>query len=105
LWFIHKRFLKGVINNLCDALDEQYYSQLKHCLTAHLNITLFQILKHLNNRLCPIDVQAKKELCKAYYSKWDSDEHLTAFGKRLNDNQQALIRSDVTIANNDKLQF
>jgi hypothetical protein len=43
-WFIHKGFLKGVIDNLRDALDKQYYCQLKHCLTAYRNITPFQIL-------------------------------------------------------------
>ncbi len=30
---------------------------------------------------------------------------VTAFGKRLNDDQCALIHLDVTIADNDKLQF
>ena len=50
-------------------------------------------------------MQAKKELKKNYYSKWDADEHLTAFGKRLDDDQRALVRSDVTIADDDKLQF
>ncbi len=104
-WFIRKGFLRGVLNNLRDALDEQYYSQLKYCLAAYRNITPFQILEHLNGRWCPLDVQAKKVLKKEYYTKWNADKHLTAFGKRLNDDQRALVRSDVTIANNDKLQF
>ena len=38
-------------------------------------------------------------------TKWDADEHLTAFGKRLNDDQIVLVRSDVAIADEDKLQF
>jgi len=51
-------------------------------------------------------VKAKKELKTAYYMKWEHTiEHLTAFGKRLDDNQHALVRSDVTIADDDKLQF
>jgi hypothetical protein len=29
-WLIQKGFLKGVVDNLWDALDEQYYSQLRH---------------------------------------------------------------------------
>jgi hypothetical protein len=29
-WYIRKGFLKGVVDNLWDALDEQYYSQLRH---------------------------------------------------------------------------
>jgi hypothetical protein len=104
-WFIRKGFLRGVVNNLRDALDEQYYSQLKHRLTAYCNVMPLQILYHLNDRWCPLDVQAKKELKKNYYSKWDADEHLTAFGKRLDDDQRSLVRSDVTIADDDKLQF
>jgi hypothetical protein len=104
-WYIRKGFLKGVVHNLCDAIDEQYYSQLRHRLTAYRNITPYQILEHLNDRWCPLNVQAKKALKQAYYTKWDSDKHLTTFGKQLDDDQQALIRSDVTIADDDKLQF
>jgi hypothetical protein len=44
-------------------------------------------------------------LKKEYYTKWDADKHFTAFGKRLNHDQHALVRSDVTIANNNKLQI
>ena len=29
-WYIRKGFLKGVVENMRDALDEQYYAQLKH---------------------------------------------------------------------------
>jgi hypothetical protein len=44
-------------------------------------------------------------LKKEHYTKWDADEHLTAFEKCLNDDQRALVRLDVTIADNNKLQF
>ena len=91
-WFIRKGFLRGVVDNLRDALDEQYYSQLRHRLTVYCNITPYQILEHLNNCWCPVDVKAKKKLKKAYYTKWDhAVEHLTAFGKRLEDDQRALV--------------
>ncbi len=59
----------------------------------------------MNKRWCPLDFQAKKILKKEYYTKWDADKHLMAFGKRLNNNQRALVWSDVTIANNNKPQF
>jgi hypothetical protein len=104
-WFIRKGFLKGIVDNLCNALDKQYYCQLKHCLMANRNITPFQILEHLNDWWCPLDVQAKNKLRKAYHSKWDSDEHLTRSSKHLDDDQKALVRLDVTIPDNDKLQF
>jgi len=104
-WFIRKGFLRGIVDNLRDALSEQYYAQLKHRLTAYRNVTPFQILEHLNDCWCPLDVKAKKALKDAYYTKWDGSEHLTTFGKRLDDDQRALVRSDVTIADEDKLQF
>ncbi len=105
LWFIRKGFLRGIVDNLCNALDEQYYSQLRHRLTAYRNVTPFQILEHLNKRWCPLNVKAKKALKDAYYTKWDGNEHLTAFSKRLDDDQRALVRSNVMIADKDKLQF
>jgi hypothetical protein len=104
-WFIRKVFLQGIVDNLRDALDKQYYSQLKHCLTAYHNITPFHILEHLNNRWCPLDVKVKKVLKDAYYTKWDGNKHLIAFGERLDNNQRALVCSEVTIADKDKLQF
>ena len=47
-WFIRKGFLRGVTMNMRDALDEQYYSQLKHVNTAYRNTTPIQILEHLD---------------------------------------------------------
>ncbi len=40
-----------------------------------------------------------------YYTKWNSSKQLTAFGKCLDDNQLALVRSDVTITVDDKLLY
>jgi hypothetical protein len=95
-----------MVDNLRNALDEQLYSQLRHRLTVYRNITPYQILDHLTNHWCPLDVKAKKELKTAYYTKWDHTiKHLTAFGKRLDNDQHALVRSDVTIADDNKLQF
>jgi hypothetical protein len=104
-WFIRKGILRGIVDNLRDALDEQYHSQLRHRLTAYRNVTPFQILEHLNNCWCPLDIKAKKALKDMYYTKWDGDKHLTAFGKRLDNDQCALIWSDVWIVDKDKLQF
>jgi hypothetical protein len=103
--FIRKGFLRGIVDNLCDALDKQYYSQLKHCRMAYLNVTPLQILEHLNNCWCPLDIKANKALKDVCYTKWDGDKHLTALGKRLKDNQCALVRSNITIVDEDKLQF
>ncbi len=61
-WFIRKGFLRGIVDNLHNTLNEQYYSQLRHRLTAYRNVTPFQILEHLNDHWCPLDVKAKKAL-------------------------------------------
>jgi hypothetical protein len=75
-------------------------------LMAYRNIIPYQILKHLNNHWCPLNVKAKKELNTAYYTKWEHTiEHLMAFGRRLNNDQRAFVQSDVTIADENKLQY
>jgi hypothetical protein len=66
---------------------------------------LLLLLKHLNDEWCPLDVKAKKALKDAYYTKWEGDEHLTAFRKFLDEDQNALVCSDIMIADKDKLQF
>jgi hypothetical protein len=85
-WYIRKGFLKGTAANLHDALDKQYYAQLQNVRTAYCNIQPLMILKHLNNRWCPLDVQAKKQIKQNYHHPWEPKEHLTAFRMRLNDN-------------------
>jgi hypothetical protein len=104
-WYICKGFLKGATANLCDAINEQFYSQLKYPHTTYHNTTPFQNLNHLNSTWCPLDFQAKKKLKEAYLSKWDSHEHLTTFRKHLNDDQTSLVQSDITISDKDKLLF
>jgi hypothetical protein len=59
-WAIRKEFLRGVAANMCDALDKNWYSQLKHIHTAYHNMTPIQLLKHLNSQWCPLDIHAKK---------------------------------------------
>ena len=59
-WFIRKGFLRGVVDTLRDALDEQYYSQLRHRLTVYRNITPYQILEHLNNRGVPSTLRQRR---------------------------------------------
>ena len=65
-WAIRKGFLRGVAANMREALDENWYSQLKHLHTAYRNVQPIQILNHLNTRWCPLNVHAKK-IIKAEY--------------------------------------
>jgi hypothetical protein len=91
--------------NMRDALDKQYYSQLKQVNTAYRNITPIQILTHLDTRWCPLDIHGKKVLKKEFDTNWDPDTHLTAFGMKLNKEQHWLDPLGIVISNEDKLQF
>ena len=92
--------------NMRDALDEQYYSQLKHINTAYRNTTPIQILEHLDTRWCPLDVRARKLLKAEFHADWDSTVmHLTAFGMKLDKEQARINRLGVVISDEDKLQF
>jgi hypothetical protein len=102
-WAIKKGFLRGVAANFQDALDKNWYSQLKSVHTTYPNTTPIQILDHLNTRWCPLDVHAKKNLKQAYYAEWDGEMHLTVFGKHLNNNQVRIEQYGITISNEDKL--
>ncbi len=97
-WAIHKGFLRGIAANFHDVLDESWYSQLKSVHSAYRNTTPIQILEHLNSRWCPLDFHAKKNLRIAYYAEWDREQHLTAFGKRLDDDQVRIERFGITIS-------
>ena len=43
-WFIRKGFLRGIVDNLHDALDEQYYSQLNDFVVHNEFIAMFGML-------------------------------------------------------------
>jgi hypothetical protein len=72
-WAIRKGFLRGITANFRDALDKNWYSQLKSVHAAYPNTTLIHILDHLSTRWCPLDVHAKKNLKQAYYAEWDGE--------------------------------
>ena len=105
-WFIRKGFRRGATMNMRDALDEQYYSQLKNINTAYRNTTPIQILEHLDTRWCPLDVRARKLLKAEFHTDWDNTVmHITAFGMKLDKEQARIDRLGVVISDEDKLQF
>ena len=64
------------------------------------------MLKHLDTSWCPLDVQARKMLKKEFYTNWDtSNTHLTAFGMKLDKEQNRLYRLGIVVIDKDKLQF
>jgi hypothetical protein len=92
--------------NMRNALNEQYYLQLKHINIAYCNITPTQILEHLDTRWCPLDIRARKLLKADFFADWDSTVmHLTAFGMKLDKEQARINRLEIVISDKDKLQF
>ncbi len=92
--------------NMRDALDKQYYSQLKHINTVYRNTTPIQILEYLDTQWCPLDVHAKKPLKAKFHTNWDSSVmHLMAFGMKLDKEQARINRLGAIISNEVKLQF
>jgi hypothetical protein len=105
-WFTWKGFLHGVTMNMRNALNEQYYLQLKHINTAYRNTTPIQILEQLDTLWCPLDVRARKLLKADFFADWDSTVmHRTAFGVKLDKEQARISRLGILISDKDKLQF
>jgi hypothetical protein len=102
-WAIRKGFLSGIEANLRNALDENWYSQLKHLHTTYQNMQPIQILEHLNTRWCPLDLHAKKLIKAKYWTEWDGNIHLPAFGKHLDDKQICIVCFGMNISNKEKL--
>jgi hypothetical protein len=92
-WYIRKGFLKGVTANLRDAIDEQFYPQLKHRHTAYRNTTPLSTPRTPQLNMVPSRCTSKEETQGCL------------LGKCLDDDQTTLVRSDITISNENKLQF
>ena len=45
------------------------------------------------------------EMKASYYKKWNPTNHITDFGKRLDEDQAQLAIGNIIISNADKLQF
>jgi hypothetical protein len=92
--------------NIHDALDEQYYSQLKHVNNAYCSTTPIQILENLDSCWCSLNVQARKIIKKEFYTNWaSSDTHITAFSMKLDKEKNCLDRLGLVISNEGKLLF
>jgi hypothetical protein len=105
-WFIQKGFLRGVTMNMREALDEQYYLQLKNINTAYRNTTPIQILEHLDTQWCPLNGRTRKLLKAEFHADWDNMVmHITAFSMKLDKEQAQIDRLGVVISGEDKLQI
>ena len=73
-YWTYKGTMKGLAVNIRDALHEQYYSKLKHSLTAYNAVTPRELLEHVGEVWAPMDTKSKRELRKDYYQPWNVGE-------------------------------
>ena len=96
---------EGLCANFRAAVDEQYYKQLKKPIVGYRGIKIKDFFDHLDTKWCKLDTNSISEMKAEYYQKWVGEEHVTDFGKRLDNEQTALLENDITISDTDKQQF
>ena len=79
--------MRGMAENLWDAMEEQNYSQLEHSIVSYKNVTTLQILDHLDTEWVPMNTKERKKIKADYYKAWNvpGGVALSAFTKALNE--------------------
>jgi hypothetical protein len=105
-YFTWKGASRGMAENLCDAMDKQYYDQLEHSIIGMKNVTTLQIMKHLDTVWVPMTTKEKRRIKADYYKAWDvaSGVSLSAFTKALNERKIELIQHNITIEEEDMME-
>jgi hypothetical protein len=95
---------KGLTENIRDAMEPQYYQQLKAKTIGYKKVTVKQYIAHLDDQWCKLDTMAVVEMKKGFFQPWDqSQQHLTEYSRRLEEEQEALKDAGVTIHDKEKL--
>lgn len=105
-WHTRKGALRGLTENIRDALDEKFYIALKRQVIAYKTVTVRDYIQHLDVKWCKLDTRVIKNMKDHYYRGWETahDEHIEEFIKRLNEEQVMLLRDRIKISTEDKRQ-
>ena len=103
-WAVTCGFRRGVGANMRDALDLEFYSALEHDTYEYLNVDPRDYIDHLETNHCPLDVTAINELKAHYYRGNESNERLSKFATRLDQEQTRLAADGIIIPETDKFQ-
>ena len=97
-------FVRGMGENVQDAVDQRYWSGLDHVEYGYLNVWPEDYLNHFTTRFCPLDSQAIDEVKEEYKRGWDhaNGELIAKFGDRLDQEQTAFGRDGVAITDAEK---
>ena len=102
-FFTMKGALRGMAENLRDAMGEQYYSQLEHSVVGYKNVTVLQIMKHLDTEWVPMNTKERRAIKKEYFKPWDvaGGVALSKFTKALDERRSELHIHNITIEDED----
>jgi len=96
--------MRGLAENIRDAIKEKYYIALKHPKTKYNIVTPLEILQHVQENFAPMDTRSKKAIRAKYYQPWNvgEGELLDTFTQQLINKRVILEFNGVNI-NDDKL--
>jgi hypothetical protein len=99
-----KGTMRGLANNIRDAIEEKYYIALKHPKTKYNIVTPLEILQHVQDTFAPMDTRSKKAMRAQYYQPWNvgEGELLDTFTQRLINKRVILEFNGINI-NDDEL--
>ena len=101
---VYSGFCRGVKENMMQALDARYYKQLKHKTFKYRDVTPRMFIEHLESKWVFLDEMLKQQLKDEFVRGWEPDEHISAFARRLNDDQEKLAFDGIIISDVDKNQ-
>ena len=94
---------RGMAENLRNAMEEQYYNELKHSIVGYKNVTTYQILDHLDKVWVTMNTKEKKKITAEYFKPWDvaGGVALSAFTKALDERKEELVHHNINIDEED----
>ena len=105
-WHTRKGALRGICDNIRDALDPKYYIALKKPIIGYKRTTAKDYFIHLDSKWCKLDTKVIKKMKENYFRGWQlaEEEDISTFIKRLNEEQTTLAEDNIRISVEDKLQ-
>ena len=99
-----KGTMKGLAENIRDAIEEKYYIALKHPKTKYNTVLPLEILEHVQDNFAPMDTRSKKTMRAQYYQPWNvgEGELLDSFTQRLV-NKRVILQFNGVNINDDEL--
>ena len=70
-FFTWKGAARGLAENLRDAMEIQYYSELEHTIVGYKNVKVLQHLEHLSEKWTTMNSKEKRKIKEDYYKAWD----------------------------------